>query len=390
MGTKLSRALLCLGLMTGSGCGPSETECRKVIEGKGMTDIVMTRAGDGFDFTAKQGKLSCKGHVSSAGGNSMLTSTCADETPPDTSNFKPDCDAQHATACYEQAKAKAGANDHAGAVQLYTKGCEFGDAPSCNDLGVAYNRGKGVAEDGEQARTFYDKACKGKLDLGCLNHGRSLNAAGKYEEAKPLVQTACDKGMAGGCYELGVAYMKGEQKDGAKALEALKKGCEQQPEPSADACGAMGVIYAQGFPGIPADLAKAEELLSSGCEKSSFESCKNLGILVRDGRVKSKDKGRAIELFTKACEGEDGIACNELGIIYDKGTNTPKDLTKAAGLYDRACTLGELIGCMNAGIALKDGAGVSKDLTKAADLLEKACKGGVERACTAGKTLPKR
>lgn len=354
-----------------------------------MTGIVMVRAGDGFDFTAKQGASSCKGHVSSAQGSSTFSSSCVDETPSETSILEPDCDAQHASVCFDQARAKAGANDLQGAAQLYAKGCELGDGSSCNDLGVAYARGQGVAKDRERAHAFYEQACKAKLDLGCLNYGRSLNAAGRPDEARPYTQAACDKGLADGCYELGVAALRGAPTDAVRALDAFKKGCEAA-DPSADACGAMGVIYAQGFAPIPADLAKAEALFSSACEKGSFESCKNLGILFRDKKLNSNDKARAIQLFTKACDGDDGIACNELGIIHDQGIDTPKDLTKAAAFYEKACALDELTGCMNAGVAFKNGSGVSKDLVKAAERLERACKGGIEAACALGRSVPKK
>lgn len=373
-----------------NGCGPNEAECREVVAEQGMTDIVMTRASDGFDFTAKKGKLTCRGHVTSFQGSSMVSSTCSDETQTPIAELKPDCSAEHAEVCYEQAKQKDKAKDLAAAIPLYAKGCDFGHGESCNDLGVAYARGEGVAPDEGKATALYDRACKLEVVLGCFNLGHLYTRTNKLPEALPLLQSACDQKLAEGCFELGLLALRGKgvEEDAAKALELFKRACEQEQKPSLQACGAIGVVYDNGGKGVPVDRVKAAQYLTAACDKNLFEACKNLGILVRGNKVNGTPPAAANALFEKACNGNDGAGCNELGLAYERATNVPKDLGKAASLYQRACELEEPMGCSNWGITLKDGVGVTKDLAKAADAFDRACKAGLEKGCSLGRTLP--
>lgn len=374
--------LLCL-----TACGPNENAARKSLEDDGFTEIVLTREGDGFAFTAKKGTQSCKGNVSASRYFTSASSFCADDAAADAVP-EPVCAAATPGVCFRQGLAKDKAGDHAAALALYNKGCDFGDAGSCTNAGVGYDHGEGAALDRVKAAALFDKACKGKHAVGCSNFGKSLRRDGKPELAIAAFEQACSLELAEGCYLVGMMHMNAAtpKKDYAAANAAFEKGCASK-EPSQNACGGLGVAHATGQ-GVTKDAKKGAALLEAACEKGSAESCKNLGVLVRDGLVGPRDPKRASELFEKACPDNVG-ACNEIALAYERGVGVTKDLPKALSLYAAACDGGLALGCMNYGIALRDGMGLpAKDPKKAREAFGKACQAGEQRACAMEKAIP--
>ena len=129
-------------------------------------------------------------------------------------------------------------------------------------------------------------------------------------------------------------------------------------------------------------------MLEAACGKGSAEACKNLGVMMRDGQLGTRDPKRASELFEKACPDDSG-ACNEIALAYERGAGVTKDLTKALSFYAAACDGGASLGCMNYGIALRDGKGLpAKDPKKAREAFLRACQAGEQRACAMEKALP--
>jgi len=49
------------------------------------------------------------------------------------------------------------------------RACELGYAPSCFNLGVAYDRGEGVVANLDRAVELYTAACDGEAPAGCIN-----------------------------------------------------------------------------------------------------------------------------------------------------------------------------------------------------------------------------
>jgi len=46
------------------------------------------------------------------------------------------------------------------AAEMFEKGCELGNLPSCYDLGEQYENGQGVTKDLQKAQELYEKASK--------------------------------------------------------------------------------------------------------------------------------------------------------------------------------------------------------------------------------------
>lgn len=103
--------------------------------------------------------------------------------------------------------------DYSKAVKLYTKACDAGFAISCNNLGVLYLKGQGVATDLSSARDYFTKACGAGIAIGCNNMGAveehtGYVAAGAYGPVAAY-ERACTLGDAEGCRNLGDHYRTG-------------------------------------------------------------------------------------------------------------------------------------------------------------------------------------
>ncbi len=85
------------------------------------------------------------------------------------------CDADHARACGllgDQVHVPGSddqPSDGAPPYAHWQRACELGYAPSCFNLGVAYERGEGVASDLDRAIELYTTACNGEAAGGCIN-----------------------------------------------------------------------------------------------------------------------------------------------------------------------------------------------------------------------------
>jgi len=77
--------------------------------------------------------------------------------------------------------------------------CTLGDAMSCNNLGVCYQRGSGTAKDLRRAAAQYDKVCIG-LGIGCYNSAELANELPELAASSAQnFKRACERGYSLGC-----------------------------------------------------------------------------------------------------------------------------------------------------------------------------------------------
>jgi uncharacterized protein len=133
------------------------------------------------------------------------------------------------------------------AARYLRQACDLGLADACNDLGLAHQTGRGVAQD--------------------------------LEAAAASLQKACDRDMGRGCYNLGLLeeQRRGEQHPSAtkafrKAILLFRRDCDAG---DFDSCGLLGYMYAQGL-GVGKDPRRARELFQWACEKGSAIGCDGL------------------------------------------------------------------------------------------------------------------
>lgn len=124
-----------------------------------------------------------------------------------------------------------------------------------------------------------------------------LYQSGRYTEAAPIYQIACDKLNAKACTNLGVMYRRGQ--------------------------------------GVKRSFPRAAQLLLEGCDGGNGLGCSNLGLMYWYG-VMPKDDHRAAALFQRGCDEGDNNGCRVLGFMYENGQGVTKDPTRAAVFYQRA------------------------------------------------------
>jgi len=99
------------------------------------------------------------------------------------------------------------------AASFYEKGCDFGDASGCNDLGWLLHNGKGVPVDVGRAAQFYARGCNRGSARACTNLGNlyedGLGVPQDPLEALELYRRACDAGFGVGCRNAGLLYENG-------------------------------------------------------------------------------------------------------------------------------------------------------------------------------------
>lgn len=135
-----------------------------------------------------------------------------------------------AGASYAEA-ADASDDDLSTAARLFQRGCDLGHAPACNNLGLAYEAGRGVPQDHEHAMTAFERACSGGFAEGCSNQGtlyeHGLGVPINLGDALRAYNLACRRGSALGCSNLGVLYSEGRgvETDEAGAARLFAEAC---------------------------------------------------------------------------------------------------------------------------------------------------------------------
>ena len=80
-------------------------------------------------------------------------------------------------------------------------------------------------------------------------------------------------------------------------------------------CSLLGVIYRDGTPGVPQDLARAASLFQQACDRSLVEGCARLGVLYATGLGVEQDIARGVSLSRQACDGGDQQGCANFDIL---------------------------------------------------------------------------
>ena len=231
--------------------------------------------------------------------------------------------------------------------------CSQGNAPSCVNLGVAFERGLGVGKDLSESARHYRKACEAGEAVGCHNLGfllsEGLGGRRDEREAAVLFQRACADGEARACNSLGAAFFRGA--------------------------------------GVPRDGIRAQALFSVACNGGLAQACTNLGALRLTGEGSRRAPVEAARLFSRACDGGDATGCSSLAASYETGNGLGKNLPKAIALYQRACRGGAGLGCFGLGTLVFLGHGVARDEARARELFVDACKHHEAVGCAAVQVL---
>jgi TPR repeat protein len=197
------------------------------------------------------------------------------------------------------------------AAEFFEKGCEAGEAGSCNqrgyllivgddgDLcqnpGVGWYRRAAAMDDDEglsriaiweadcpggdpvEARVLDERACARGLGVACrhlavLWKGGVGGPASDEAWLRSLERScAASRSDPEGCYQLGAAlYVRAEPDAGPAALAALEKGCARG---HAVACRNVGVLIEEAWHGVKFDRAAMLAAYAKGCAAGDEQSC---------------------------------------------------------------------------------------------------------------------
>ena len=130
--------------------------------------------------------------------------------------------------CFNKGLESANNKDYIKARLYYEIACDKGNAGACNNLGVLYVSGRGVAKNNAKAKALYEKACNMNEAIACDNVGGYYYNAREFAKAKAAFEKGCEGNKADSCSNLGVLYEFGEgvRQDFSQAKAYYGKGCD--------------------------------------------------------------------------------------------------------------------------------------------------------------------
>ena len=261
-------------------------------------------------------------------------------------------------------------------VLLYK--CNRDEFWACNNLGVAYSEGRGVAQSNAKAAQYFEKACTNGEALGCANVGRyylyGIGVKADAAKATKYFQTACLAGYSDTCSLLADSYRWGlgitPNQEAANLYS--QKACDGGHEES---CFDLLINCSSG-----GDCNVSQEMvaaLESKCSSGTGKSCFWLGSVYQDGLVDDPQaQSKAQNYYNLACNNDVDF-CYKSGERLDGIEGGTQDACRA---YDRACD-NDRFGCREQAICLFTGRGEEKDQGEAIDLAEDYCESGNDNAC---------
>jgi hypothetical protein len=159
---------------------------------------------------------------------------------------------------------------------LYQAGAELGEGSSMNNLGLAYEHGRGVAQDFAQAREWYEKAIANGFWASMTNLG-NLYGSGRgvprdYAKARDLYEKAAASGGPVAMTNLGNMYAdgRGVPRDYTKARELYEKAAAMGNVAARDRLEHLATLQAAAE-GRYGDALRLEEARAAGVEDAEVK-----------------------------------------------------------------------------------------------------------------------
>jgi TPR repeat protein len=270
------------------------------------------------------------------------------------------CGADNIQACVAQCEAGRGVSctdlgffywvgrlvgqDKSAAVRTWQRGCDLGDADSCENVGIAWVFGQGTRRDVVQGVSLLRTAC-GQSPSACRNLGVVLSdgdlvGSPDYGAARSYLQRACDGGEFEGCRNLAELYEQGQgvPRDAARSRQLLDYACRAGDPP---ACRVLGARLHDGSERSAGDPSAARVYFERGCHLGEPSACALLGLYYMDGLGGlPRDGSRGEDIARRACD-KHASGCVVLAVYYER----QGDSRRAVEFRRRACDLGDENAC---------------------------------------------
>jgi TPR repeat protein len=202
----------------------------------------------------------------------------------------------------------AGTDTPARVRQLYERGCKLGSAWACL---AAHRTGSTVSNPEAEAKMVQSERtlCNDGYHASCNNLGLAyelgVGVARDLAQAKRFRVRACDAGYALACHELANSALAESGGRGSPAVALYDKACRLEYHPS---CETLGLLLIDGTQ-VPGDARRGVQLCTRACEQGLAASCRRLADLYRDGRAVRRDQAVASRYQQRACELGDRPSC---------------------------------------------------------------------------------
>jgi len=212
-------------------------------------------------------------------------------------------------ADYDSGLSEYDRGNYASAVHEWRMSAEKGDPQSQFALGSAFEKGKGVSIDLEEAYKWYRlsadnglveaQARLGELYLANLLKGGVGESVGWFEKA-------ASRGHASSQFMLGLLYLQGEgvEQNAGVAARWFKEAAEQGHVAAANN---IGGLYEEGR-GVEQSYKRAFHYYESAARQGDAKSQNNLGALYALGRGVEKNHAWAVFWFAMAAKNGDKVA----------------------------------------------------------------------------------
>ncbi|MBO0902778.1 SEL1-like repeat protein [Jiella sonneratiae] len=234
-----------------------------------------------------------------------------------------------------------------------------GDARVESMLGRSLQR----AGRDQEAVAMFRKAAEqqnafGEYSLG-LSYAYGRGVGTDNDEAARWYRLAADRGYVEAQYNLAIFYANGTgvPQDGAAAADWYRRAAEQG-YPAAQSN--LGLMLAYGT-GVPKDEAAAARWYKLAVDQGYSNAQYGLGLLYHTGAGVPKNDVEALRLFRLAAEQEDTTAQYQLGLMYATGDGVPKDPKQAERWYRRSAAKGYSLAQYALGYMFKAGGDAPKN-----------------------------
>lgn len=227
--------------------------------------------------------------------------------------------------------------DYATAIPLLTIGAYAGSSVDAHNLGVAYQKGLGVARDPAAAASWFTKAAERGFKEAQLALGHML-AVGEHQSA-----------------------------DFPAAIKWLRLAADQNSVP---AMTLLGRVFTES--GSHQSLPVARTWFESAANRGDVEALLALGDLQSKGMGGPQDQPEARRSYERAAELGSVDGAYNLGVMHEYGRGGEVNFQAAARYYEVSANAGQTEGQINLAVLLINGKGVERDLAKAKALLTSA------------------
>lgn len=241
------------------------------------------------------------------------------------------------------------------------KKAEAGDAQAQLDLGLHYQRGKGVDKDSAEAARWLRKAAEQDLPAaqfhlaGCCINGEGMTE--DLQEGLEWLRRSAEHGYAPAQYMLGMSLFGSMgpliSKNKPEGVKWMEKAADQgNPEAQYKA----GMLYLSGAePGIPKNIPEGIRRVQDAAGKGVMEAQYNCGSFFAQGFGVNKDCGKAREWYLKAAEQGSAKGMRNQGVLSLGARGCPIDekdalfwFMKALSKDPKDCLVDYNLACLSA------------------------------------------